>query len=79
MLSDTPSPETIRLTGYSTLVRPSDIFLSKEDYKRFLRYNRNFITSKNIIKQKTESANFSLNTVSVQPYQNKFEEFRIIF
>lgn len=69
------------------LSRPEDIFLSLSDFNRFLRYAKNFITTSKIIDSKKNIneigsgyQNFiDLGTIRVEPFQNKFEEFRIIF
>ncbi len=66
--------KNLELKGLS---KPEDIFLTKDDYKRFLRYYQTIITSSNLIKQNTNS--LILNILKVEPYPNKFEEFRIVF
>ncbi|MFN3411260.1 MAG: transcription-repair coupling factor, partial [Exilispira sp.] len=59
------------------LCKPDEIFIDLSEFNRFLRYFKKFIINSKIYDEKSESIN--LFTLKVEPYQNKFEEFRIIF
>lgn len=73
--------KNIELKGLSS---PNQIFINKNEYHRYLRYFKHFICyTKNIERKEknisVDTTQINLNISKVEPYQNKFEEFRIIF
>ncbi len=61
------------------LTKPEELFLSKDEYKRYLRYYKTLLNSNLFIKQNPDEGYLNLNSIKVESYLNKFEEFRIIF
>jgi len=76
--------KNIELTGLSS---PKQIFMDKEEYRRNLRYFKHFICFTQNLENKVrlsyiageDKSLIKLNISKVEPYQNKFEEFRLIF
>ncbi len=61
------------------LAKPENIFFQKDDFTRYLRYYKNLKVYTKDIENKDKNLVIKLNCSKVESYQNKFEEFRLIF